>query len=71
MNTDKSEFCDQQILKLQEAPELIPTGEMPRNVMLTVDRDLTDKCTPGNRVKIMGILSISKKQNNADSNSNK
>jgi len=45
-------------LKLQEAPELIPTGEMPRNVMLTVDRNLTDICTPGNRVKIVGILSI-------------
>lgn len=61
LDTDKSEFIDQQILKLQEAPELIPTGEMPRNVLLTVDRDLTDKLTPGNRVKVMGILSISKK----------
>lgn len=26
--------------------------------MLTVDRNLTDICTPGNRVKIVGILSI-------------
>ena len=57
-NSDLSEYCDQQIMKLQEAPELIPTGEMPRSMTLTVDRCLTDKCTPGNRVKIVGILSI-------------
>jgi len=48
-------------LKLQEAPELIPTGEMPRTILLTVDRALTDKVTPGNRIKIMGILSITKR----------
>ena len=28
---------------------------------LTTDRFLTDKCTPGNRVKIIGILSIMKR----------
>lgn len=70
MNTDKCDFVDQQILKLQEAPELIPTGEMPRTVMLTCDRQLTDKCTPGNRVKVVGILTITKAQtNNADTSS--
>lgn len=46
---------------MQEAPELIPTGEMPRTFLLTVDRELTDKVTPGNRVKIIGILSIREK----------
>jgi len=72
MDTDACEYIDQQIMKLQEAPELIPTGEMPRSVLLTVDRELTDKLTPGNRVKIVGILSITKKsQGNADANSNK
>ena len=49
---------DQQTLKLQEAPELIPTGEMPRTFLMTVDRELTDIVTPGNRVKIVGILGI-------------
>ena len=56
--TDRCEYVDQQSLKLQEAPELIPTGEMPRTFLLSCDRDLTDKVTPGNRVKIVGILSI-------------
>lgn len=49
---------DQQTLKLQEAPELIPTGEMPRTFMCIVERELTDKVTPGNRVKMVGILSM-------------
>lgn len=70
MNTDKSEFIDQQLLKLQEAPELIPTGEMPRTILMTADRNLTDKCTPGNRIKVVGILSITHKAGN-DSSSNK
>lgn len=56
--TDRCEYLDQQSLKLQEAPELIPTGEMPRTFLLTCDRYLTDKVTPGNRVKIVGVLSI-------------
>ncbi len=55
---DLCEFIDQQTLKLQEAPELIPTGEMPRTFVLTSDRYLTDQVTPGCRVKLVGIFSI-------------
>jgi DNA replication licensing factor MCM5 len=42
---------------------LIPTGEMPRSRVLTVDRYLTDKCTPGNRIKVIGVLSILNQNN--------
>lgn len=62
---------DQQTLKLQEAPELIPTGEMPRTIQLTVDRDLTDKVTPGNRVRVVGILSILDSAGQSDTNASK
>jgi DNA replication licensing factor MCM5 len=55
---DKCDYIDQQVLKLQEAPELVPTGEMPRTFVMTCDRYLSDKVTPGNRVKIVGILSV-------------
>jgi DNA replication licensing factor MCM5 len=34
---------------------------MPRTFLLTADRELTDKVTPGNRVKIIGVLSIREK----------
>ena len=69
--TDRCEYLDQQTLKLQEAPELIPTGEMPRTFLLTCDRYLTDKVTPGNRVKIVGVLSILNRGPEQNSNSNK
>jgi len=55
---DQCEYIDQQTLKLQESPEVVPTGEMPRNIMLTVDRYLVDKVTPGTRVSVMGISSL-------------
>lgn len=55
---DNCEYIDQQTLKLQEAPEVVPTGEMPRNVMLTMDRYLVDRVAPGTRVSVMGISSL-------------
>lgn len=33
---DRCEYVDQQVLKLQEAPEEVPTGELPRNILVTV-----------------------------------
>jgi len=52
---DKSRFVDQQTLKLQEAPERIPTGEMPRSVLLAVERSLVDTAPPGTRVSVLCI----------------
>jgi DNA replication licensing factor MCM5 len=56
--SDKCKYIDQQTLKLQESPEVVPTGEMPRNIMLTVDRYLVDRITPGTRVSVLGIASL-------------
>jgi len=55
---DKCDCVDQQKLKLQELPELVPTGEMPRHLLLSADRYLTDKVVPGTRCSIVGIYSI-------------
>lgn len=55
---DKSTFIDQQVLKLQELPEMVPVGEMPRNLLLSVDRYLANKVIPGVRCTITGIYSI-------------
>lgn len=55
---DQCEYIDQQTLKLQESPEVVPTGEMPRSIMLTVDRYLVDRVTPGTRVAVIGIASL-------------
>eukprot|EP01038_Epipyxis_sp_PR26KG_P005704 gene5704-7872_t len=58
ISADDCEYIDQQTLKLQESPEVVPTGEMPRNILLVVDRYLVDKVTPGTRVSVVGISSI-------------
>ncbi|KAI8927661.1 MCM2/3/5 family-domain-containing protein [Entophlyctis helioformis] len=55
---DKSRFVDQQVLKLQEAPGMVPVGELPRHLLMTVDRHLTGKVTPGMRVTATGIFTI-------------
>ena len=35
---DKCQCIDFQILKLQEAPEFVPHGEMPKHIQLYCDR---------------------------------
>ena len=67
---DLCEYIDQQTLKLQEAPEVVPTGEMPRNMMLTVDRYLVDRITPGTRVGIIGISALMNERSRMNSGTN-
>ncbi|KAK7074488.1 minichromosome maintenance protein 5 [Halocaridina rubra] len=57
---DKCSCVDYQVLKLQEVPENLPQGEMPRHLQLYVDRALCDRVVPGNRVTVLGIYSIKK-----------
>ncbi|KAK9883161.1 hypothetical protein WA026_001361 [Henosepilachna vigintioctopunctata] len=57
---DKCKCVDFQILKLQELPDGIPQGEIPRHVTLYCDRYLCDKVVPGNRVTVLGVFSIKK-----------
>ncbi|KAL6523446.1 minichromosome maintenance protein 5 [Orobanche gracilis] len=64
---DKSKYVDQQTLKLQENPEDVPTGELPRNVLLSVDRHLVQTIVPGTRLTIMGIYSIFQAANSSTS----
>ena len=58
IDPDLCTYVDQQSFKLQEAPEMVPTGEMPRSMLLSVDRHLVDKVSPGTRVSVMGVLSL-------------
>ncbi|KAH3681265.1 hypothetical protein WICPIJ_007770 [Wickerhamomyces pijperi] len=55
---EKSTFVDEQTLKLQELPEMVPVGEMPRHLILSVDRYLTNKVIPGTRCTINGIYDV-------------
>lgn len=57
---DKCHCVDFQVLKLQELPDGIPQGEIPRHLTLFCDRYLCEKVVPGNRVFVLGIYSIKK-----------
>ncbi|POV99151.1 hypothetical protein PSTT_13955 [Puccinia striiformis] len=54
---EKSRFVDQQSVKLQEAPDMVPVGELPRHILLSLDRYLTGKVVPGSRIIATGIYS--------------
>ncbi len=55
---DACSYVDHQVLKLQEPPDMVPNGEMPRHVMLSVERSLVDRVSPGTRVHVLGVSSI-------------
>jgi len=52
---ERCEFIDEQTLKLQELPEHVPIGEMPRSVDLCVNEHMVDIATPGTRLTCIGI----------------
>ena len=61
--SEKSQFIDVQTLKIQEAPELIPIGEIPRSYMLYCDRTLVNQVSPGTRVTVVGIQCVDEREN--------
>lgn len=54
---DNCVYIDQQSITLQEAPECVPMGEMPRTIGATVDRVFADRISPGTRLRLMAIAS--------------
>ena len=45
-------------MKMQETPENIPTGEIPRSAQLYCDKNLVNRVTPGTRLSLVGILNV-------------
>ncbi|MFX1275486.1 MAG: LAGLIDADG family homing endonuclease [Promethearchaeota archaeon] len=68
--TKNSNFIDWQSIVIQEVPEELPPGRIPRSVqaILTYD-DLVDSVKPGDRVKVMGIFKSVIAQNINNNNS--
>lgn len=65
---DSCKFVDTQMLRLQEAPEDVPTGEMPQGIQMICDRKLVDKVKPGTRVRVIAVVSL---RSNAGKGGNK
>ena len=64
-----SEFIDWQSIMIQEIPEDLPPGRIPRSVQAILTHDLVDIVKPGDRVKLMvifkSVIAQSTKSNNS------
>ncbi len=56
VDTMQSEFINHQMITLQEAPEDLRPGDIPKTLQAIIHNELVDTVRPGERVKIMGIL---------------
>ncbi|GBC71928.1 hypothetical protein HRbin02_01717 [Candidatus Calditenuaceae archaeon HR02] len=59
---EDSVFADFQVLGVQEKPEDLPPGQLPRIVDVRVKGDFVDVAAPGDRVTVTGILMLSAEQ---------
>ncbi|ABN70321.1 replicative DNA helicase Mcm [Staphylothermus marinus F1] len=55
---NKSRFIDWQKIVVQEKPEEIPPGQIPRSIEVVLTGDLVDSARPGDRVLVTGILRV-------------
>jgi replicative DNA helicase Mcm len=62
MDPENSYFTDFQLVRIQELPEDLPAGQLPHDVEVTVMDDLVDRCRPGDRVLLTGIVRIEQEQ---------
>ncbi len=53
---EESTFTDWQKIRIQEMPEELPPGQLPRSLDVIIKDDLVDVARPGDRVGIIGIL---------------
>jgi replicative DNA helicase Mcm len=54
---DMSEFIDSQDIRIQERPEDLPPGQLPRWIDIKIfGRDLVDVARPGDDVSVIGIV---------------
>ena len=61
---DYSKFSDFQFLKIQESPEDVPPGEMPRHIAASVDRALSNSTIPGTKKMFVAIYEMQSTKNN-------
>ena len=58
----ESLFIDSQRITLQEKPEELPPGQLPRSLNITLLDDLVDVARPGDRVQVTGTIELLPKQ---------
>jgi replicative DNA helicase Mcm len=62
LNPKESVFIDSQRIAIQERPEELPAGQLPRQISVEFKDDVVDVARPGDRVSITGVLNLIRKQ---------
>lgn len=55
---EKSTFIDWQKIVVQEKPEEVPGGQIPRSIEIILTGDIVDVARPGDRVIVIGTLRV-------------
>ena len=58
----ESVFIDSQRISIQERPEELPAGQLPRRVNIELRDDIVDIARPGDRVSLTGSLGLLRRQ---------
>ena len=58
LDVHKSKFCDFQKVRIQEAPEELPRGAVPRTFEVIVRGDAVEEAQPGDRAEFTGTLVV-------------
>ena len=53
---DESTFINSQEIRIQERPEDLPPGQLPRWIDIRLFEDIVDTARPGDRVSVVGIV---------------
>ncbi len=62
LNPKESVFIDSQRIAIQERPEELPAGQLPRQINVDLRDDIVDIARPGDRVNLTGVLNLIRKQ---------
>jgi len=54
----ESEFMDSQRITIQERPEDLPPGQLPRSLHVDLQDDIVDQARPGDRVTLVGSVDL-------------
>ncbi len=55
---EKSVFVDWQKVVIQERPEEVPSGQLPRSIEVVLEDELVDSARPGDRVVVVGVVRV-------------
>lgn len=60
LEPEKSKYRDWQLVVVQERPEEIPAGQIPRSIEVVLTDDLVDVARPGDRVTVIGVVRLAR-----------